>query len=161
MPVLAGCIVRAAKPEDAVAAASLLRESIALLCAADHQNHGETLERWLSNKTPEQFLLWLAEPTSCTVVAEAGSVLCGVGRIHGEGDVRLCYVRVGWQRAGVGSAVLEALEAQAARWGLREVHLTSSIGARSFYERHGYRPSAPPFVAFGVLRSYPYSKPLR
>lgn len=155
-----GLVVRAATAADAAAAAALLRESITRLCVLDHRNDPATLERWLSNKTPEHFLRWLADPSGCLLVASDGSELCGVGSLHEAGELRLCYVRVGWQNVGVGRAVIEALEAKARAQGLAEVFLTSSSVARSFYERLGYRSNGVAFSPFGVLRSYPYSKQL-
>ena len=62
---------------------------------------------------------------------------------------------------GIGRALLEALEAQAKRWGLVEIRLISTAGARPFYERHGYVSTGERSVhGFGVLRDYLYSKPL-
>ena len=48
--------VRAARLEDAEAAAHLLRRSIAELCQADHQDDPERLAGWLANKRPAVFL---------------------------------------------------------------------------------------------------------
>lgn len=51
-----------------------------------------------------------------------------------------------------------ALEAQGRRWGLAEIRLRSTIGARTFYERHGYVSNGTPIPAYGVLVDYPYAK---
>lgn len=160
MPSELPLVVRAAALDDAPEVMALVRESILKLCVLDHQNDGETLGAWLSNKTPEHFARWLADRSGHLVVASSGAERCGVGSIHESGDIRLCYVRVGWQRRGVGRALMEALEAKARSWGLAEVRLSSSSAARPFYEQQAYRANGEALPAFGVLRSYPYVKSL-
>lgn len=44
--------------------------------------------------------------------------------------------------------------------GADETHFTSSSGARSFYEAHGYVSAGEPLKKFGILRGYPYHKVL-
>src|SRR5258706_13800886 len=56
------------------------------------------------------------------VVVEVESVLVGVGLIEITDDIRLCYVRPGRQRSGVGRAMLQALGAQTRNGGLSEIH---------------------------------------
>jgi GNAT superfamily N-acetyltransferase len=153
-------LVRPATAADAPAAAAVLRDSITKLCAADHRNDAATLAQWLADKTPERFLYWLSREDQYTIVAEDGAGTAGVGRLHRSGEVRLCYVRPGVQRRGVGTAILVALEARARTWGIARLVLGSTLGARAFYERHGFRSDGDPTPGFGVSRGYPYAKPL-
>jgi hypothetical protein len=55
---------------------------------------------------------------------------------------------------------MAAKQAEAVRWGLLELRLTSTVNARKLYERHGYEPAWPASAAFGVLLEYPYRKAL-
>jgi hypothetical protein len=55
-------VVRQATLADTERALLVVRQSITQLCVADHRNDAATLERWLANKTPEQFARWLADP---------------------------------------------------------------------------------------------------
>jgi GNAT superfamily N-acetyltransferase len=158
--IVPSCVARPANADDATVAVAVLRESITQLCIADHQNDPATLERWLRNKTNHHFLQWLADERDFVLVAEDESVLCGVGLMQRSGDLRLCYVQPGWQRRGVGSAMLQVLETQAKRWGVDTIRLVSSSGARIFYETHGYLPAGEPVPGFGVLMNYPYMKVL-
>jgi GNAT superfamily N-acetyltransferase len=155
------CLVRVAIADDAPAAVAVLRASITQLCIEDHQNDRPTLERWLRNKTTEQFCQWAADPAKVVLVAEVATVLCGVGAMRTTGDLDLCYVQPGRQRSGVGRALLYACEAQARKWGLKQLQLISTATARSFYERHGYLSVGEASVrGYGVLRDYYYVKAL-
>jgi GNAT superfamily N-acetyltransferase len=156
------CIVRSAIFSDAASAVAVLRESITHLCTADHQNNPATLQRWLRNKTTQNFSQWLLEPDRYFVVAEIGLEVCGVGMVRRNGDLDLCYVQPGKQRLGIGSAMLQALEAQAKNWGLNKLNLISTENARMFYERHGYEFKGEQSVpGYGVVRDYYYAKELR
>lgn len=55
-----------------------------------------------------------------------------------DGGVRAVYVDPDYVGEGVGSALLERLEATAREWGLDSLGLHSSVNARGFYEHHGY-----------------------
>lgn len=152
--------VRAATLEDAGDAIATLRASISKLCAADHQNDPATLARWLSNKTEDVFASWILDLKNYVVVGLAQGELAGVGLIETGGSLRLCYVHPDRQRLGVASLMVAELEAQAQRWGLREIRLTSSANARGFYEHLGYVSAGQPIFEFGVLWDFPYRKGL-
>jgi len=151
-------VVRAATLADAERALDVVRQSITLLCALDHKNEPATLEHWLANKTPEHFARWLAQPDGFLVVAELDGIVRGVGNVVKAGKIQLCYVEPGFERAGLGAAILNALEARAKLWGLPGLTLESSSNAQRFYARHGYQPAGCSAAAFGVLRCYPFKK---
>lgn len=155
------CLVRPAALADAPVAIAVLRSSIAILCFADHSNDPAALERWLRNKTEPSFAKWLADTNNFIVVCEIDAIIRGVGLINASGRVGLCYVEPGFQRRGVGRALLQSLEERAIAWGLSEVSLSSSVGARDFYEREGYVSTGQPEVAFGTVTGYPYAKVVR
>jgi GNAT superfamily N-acetyltransferase len=152
--------VRRAEPKDADAAVALLRRSITELCVADHHGDAETIARWLSNKTRENFLSWLADDDSFCVVAEANDRLLGVGLVHRSGEIRLCYLLPGTQRQGIGKAIYLALEAKAKAWTLPTLSLESTLSARPFYESLGYRATGSAKPGFGLSRCHPYEKAL-
>lgn len=154
------CFVRAATLEDAGNAIAVLRASISELCAADHKKDAATLAKWLGNKTPERFASWINDPKNYVVVGIVEGELKGVGLIEIGGDLRLCYVHPDRQRVGVARLMVAELEAQAQRWGMREIRLTSSANAKGFYERLGYASAGEPIHEFGVLWDFPYRKML-
>ena len=135
--------VRAARPEDAEAAALLLRRSITELCQADHRNDPERLAGWLDNKRPEVFLSWLANPQSTVLVAEREQgQLLGVAACSSSGNITLNYVSPDARFAGVSSALISALEVDLKRRGVRLVNLVSTRTAHTFYLARGYRDVA-------------------
>lgn len=130
--------IRHATPEDAAAVCDVVRRSIAELCAADHHNDQKFVDAWLSNKTPDRLRTWITGETNATFVALADGRICGVAMISRDGELQLCYVAPEVQFPGTGQLLLKAVEQQAVRWNLDEIHLTSTLTAKRFYERHGF-----------------------
>jgi GNAT superfamily N-acetyltransferase len=153
--------VRQAERKDTEAAVGVLRRSITELCTPDHRGDADTIARWLANKTPENFLTWLASSDNFCVVAEANDRLVGVGLLHRSGEIRLCYLAPGAQGQGIGKAIYMALEEKAKAWGLSKLTLDSTLSARSFYERLGYRPAGVAQPGFGISQRHPYEKSLQ
>lgn len=151
--------VRPAVEADTDDALRVLRRSITEMCILDHQNDESTLELWLGNKTPDYFARWLASDAAL-LVAELDGCLRGVGYVTPAGKIHLCYVEPGYERQGLGAAIVAALEQQARDWGLKRLELESSQGAREFYARLGYRPYACSSLGFGKVRCYPFEKVL-
>ena len=87
----AGIAVRQARPDDAEAAASVLRASIADLCVADHGNDPEIVGRWLANKTPRDVRRLIEAPGRLYVAERYGRIV-SVGAAASSGQVTLNYV---------------------------------------------------------------------
>ncbi len=153
-------VTRWARLEDADAAVAMLRDSITTLCTADHHDDPVTLEEWLRNKTTERFARWIQDEDNRLVVADADATIVGIALLHKSGEIRLCYVRPGFERRGVGRSMLATLETQAREWGISRLRLRSSATGRSFYERSGYVPVGEPTPGFGISRCFPYEKVL-
>jgi GNAT superfamily N-acetyltransferase len=154
-------VVRRAGESDAVEAIEVVRRSISQLCVADHRNDEATLAAWLANKTPRDFLAWLANTDNFCIVAQSDSRLSGVGVLNRKGEILLFYLEPGAQRQGIGKKIHAALENQARQWGLASLHLESTALARPFYEALGYRPTGPAAARFGVMQTFPYAKQLK
>jgi GNAT superfamily N-acetyltransferase len=153
--------VRKAEPKDAEAAVEVVRRSITELCVADHHGDPGTVAKWLSNKTVQNFVSWLADEDNFCVIAETRGRLLGVGLLHRSGEIKLFYLAPNAQLQGMGKAIHLALEEKAREWELPELTLESTDLARPFYERLGYRPAGAVKARFGVLHSYPYGKTLQ
>ena len=67
-----------------------------------------------------------------------------VGTIALGGDrLRSLFVEPGLQQTGIGARLVAHLEAHALKVGVTELKLSSSLTARGFYERLGYRMVQP------------------
>jgi ribosomal-protein-alanine N-acetyltransferase len=88
------------------------------------------------------FIAW---PHSCTLVAEhenepIGFVTASLVKSN-TGHISTLDVLPAWQRQGVGSQLLAAIEEWLWKRGAKRVLLETSVGtegAREFYERYGY-----------------------
>jgi ribosomal-protein-alanine N-acetyltransferase len=96
--------------------------------------------------TAEQFRSELAgvPQTRWYVVAEKAGDVVGYAGLFNSGDtadVQTLAVIPGWQRQGVGTALLDALVAEARRRGAHELLLDvreDNAPALAFYARHGF-----------------------
>jgi GNAT superfamily N-acetyltransferase len=149
--------VRPAEPRDSNAAALVLQRSIRELCGPDYGNDNALLDYWCANKTPDQVIAWIADPSLETLVAERDGEVVGVGQLSASGDLTLCYVRPDVQESGVGTLLLSSLEKAAADRGVDRITLTSTSTAYAFYRRHGYRVNGAQH-SLGAGITYPMEK---
>jgi GNAT superfamily N-acetyltransferase len=152
--------IRDATAEDAQSACQVMRRSIAELCVADHRNDQSFLTLWLSNKTPEIFRSWIAQPNNSILVAVEGGSILAVGSVTDAGEITLNYVSPDARFRGVSRALLGALEARAVERGNVRCTLTSTETARRFYHAAGYIEGCPATSDFGTSSGYPMSKVL-
>jgi predicted GNAT family acetyltransferase len=152
--------IRDAVAEDADAACSVLRRSIAELCIADHRNNPEILQAWLANKQPDIVAGWIARPDNSLMVAVEDGAIVAVGSTTDAGEIQLNYVSPDTRFRGVSRALLAALEDRALERGNSKCHLISTETARRFYLAAGYAEDGRPQGKFGTTSSYPMSKRL-
>ena len=92
-----------------------------------------------------------------------GKVLA-VGRLHDSGDhtaqIRYMAVDTACQRQGLGSRILEQLEAAAAAAGYDRIVLHARELAVPFYLSRGYRIIEPSHRLFGTIQHYRMSRRL-
>ncbi|MGI9476299.1 MAG: GNAT family N-acetyltransferase [Hyphomicrobiaceae bacterium] len=130
--------IRRATLEDAEAACGVIRRSIADLCELDHHGDPTTIERWLANKTPENVATWIGAAGNIVLVAIDGGAILGVAAMTSIGHVTLNYVSPDHRFRGVSKALLESLEGEAIKLGLRQLSLHSTKTARRFYRAAGF-----------------------
>lgn len=83
------------------------------------------------------------------IVAERGSEIVATGSIVGN-EITGVFVKYGLQGNGIGSIVMDELEAWATREGRRHVTLSISLPSRSFYEKRGYGISETARIDMGI-----------
>ena len=136
--------IREARAADAAAACEVLRRSIVELCEAGHHNDRALLQGWLANKTPENVVAWICDPSSIFLVAVDGAAIIGVASMSKGGCILLNYVSPEARFKGVSKALLRALERKAMEFGLTQCRLESTNTARHFYRMAGYREQSDP-----------------
>ncbi len=126
-------VLRPATSDDALAAAEVLIRSRA-----------EFLPFAPSAHPPDDVRAWVADrlvPTGDVTVAEHQGEVVGVlatSRLDGVAWIDQLYVRPGWVGRGVGTKMLEHAHRHLPR-PIRLYTFQANVGARRFYERHGYQ----------------------
>lgn len=145
--------IRPASGDDIGTMAAMIERAIRLANAADYDP--ETIERICANFTPDRIAGKMAErDVFCALKdgALVGTVSLGKGKLHSM------FVDPGLHRRGIGALLVRHLERHAARQGLTELRLSSSLTARGFYARLGYVELA--FEPHPDGSTYLMSKPL-
>lgn len=93
-----------------------------------------------------------SDPLCVHVIARdsASRDAIGTARMSAEGKIGRMAVLSKWRRAGVGSAMLQALLDQARERRLSQVHLNSQVDAVDFYRQHGFERTGEIFVEAGI-----------
>ena len=73
-----------------------------------------------------------------TIIAEINGMIVGFGDITSQGYLDRLYVHKDFQRQGVATAIVNALEQQAFLMGAFEIFTHSSITAQPFFQNRGY-----------------------
>jgi putative acetyltransferase len=134
--------LRPGTPEDALAILEAHRDSVRGT-AVGHYSH-ETIEAWAplvaSPERVEGFARTMASGEERVVVAvDASGKVLGFGSIVPRNDeLRALYVRSAYGRNGIGRALLQRLEMLARKAGVKELSMTASINAESFYNANGF-----------------------
>jgi putative acetyltransferase len=153
--------VRLATRDDADGACVAVRRSITEICGPDYGHEEKVMSDWLANKTPDILRTWIESPDSyCVVAVLPSSEIVGFGQVNRSGCVELCYVAPAGLHQGYGRAMLQAMERQGVQWGLETLHLHSSLTAKSFYERNGYRLKGEAKMFGSTLGDFPMAKKL-
>ena len=84
-----------------------------------------------------------AQMTGPTWVAEIAGTIVGVAGLEPDGRIDLMYVDANHEGRGVASALLHAIEAAAREKRVARLFAEASLTARPFFERRGFRESAP------------------
>jgi predicted GNAT family N-acyltransferase len=87
---------------------------------------------------------------SCHVVALAGGIPIGTGRLLPDGHIGRMAVLRKWRGQGAGSALLAALIDAARGRGLSRVMLNAQTRALAFYLRHGFCAQGEEFLDAGI-----------
>lgn len=94
-----------------------------------------------------------ADATSAHVLAELGDQVVGTGRLVFDNEgARIGRISVlpDFRHRGIGSQLVSALEAEAAKRGFAEVTLHAQTHVQELYDKNGYSVSGPSFREAGI-----------
>lgn len=137
--------IRLATPDDAPAICAV---HVASIEAFGPMGYDQTqVNAWARDRHPDDYDL--TDDSSDVLVATDGDDILAFGRLRTDpgthlaatvdGEVTAVYVHPDVGRQGVGTAMLRVLEGIARQDGLDSLGLWSSLNAKGFYRRHGYR----------------------
>jgi GNAT superfamily N-acetyltransferase len=126
--------IRPAQIEDAAALHELHTASVRAICSTCYAP--ETIDGWLLNRNPEGYFPPILRGE--IFIAEQGAQIVGFGEAV-PGTVIAIYVHPSAVGRGIGSALLAQALAVASHGHNGPVRLESTLNARSFYERFGFR----------------------
>ena len=149
--------IRRATRADLQAITGLFQQAVLKATASDYDYHqrrawavrGDNPERWKTKVDTLHFLL-----------AEQRKQLVGFGGIDTRGYLDLLYVHYNYQRKGIATCLLDALEAWARQQVLTMITTDASLTARPFFEHQGYRATKEQQKALGdvILVNYRMEK---
>lgn len=90
------------------------------------------------------------DPLSWHAAALRDGQVVGAGRLLPDGHIGRMAVRADWRGQGIGTALLQALMAEAARRGMRRLALSAQTHAVDFYARFGFVPEGPEYQEAGL-----------
>jgi putative acetyltransferase len=127
-------VIRDAGPEDVAAISALVQHTVRISNGRDYPP--QAIELIVANFAPDKVGQRMAERD--VFVCQAGDRIVGTIALGGD-RLRSLFVEPGLQQAGIGARLVAHLEAHARKAGVGELKLSSSLTARGFYERLGYR----------------------
>jgi len=128
--------LRAYRDSDLEALITLFRESVRRVARRDYTQ--AQVEAWAPGDVDRAE--WARRrAASETLIAERDGAILGFAGLAADGLVDMMYVHADQQRRGIAGALLRRIEESARARGLARLHADSSITARPFFERHGFR----------------------
>ena len=99
------------------------------------------------------------------MVCDNSNQVIGVGRLHlnspKQAQIRFMAVETEYQREGIGSKLLLALEEKAKALGAEEIIFEARANIAGFYKRFGYKTIAQGNTLFGSIYHYKMSKNIK
>lgn len=151
--------MRPYSPGDAQSLLALFRDTIRRVNARDYAP--DQIAAWSSDAIDPNN--WAARFSGrYVVVAELARRAVGFAELGPNGHIDRFFVAADHQGRGIGRMLMSTIETEARRLGLDRLDLDSSITARAFFERQGFRVVKPQMASCrGVeLANFHMEKPL-
>lgn len=127
--------IRRSRLSDAPALARLARSTIRSINALDHAE--EIIDAWAKGNTAKAYRAM--EKERIRFVAVEKNRVVGFTDMLKDGELMSLYVDKDFLRKGIGRRLLTHIEFVARRMRIKRMYCQSSVNAKAFYEKHGYR----------------------
>lgn len=127
-------VIRGATVDDAPAISALVQLTVRISNGRDYPP--QAIDLIVANFAPDKVGQRMAERD--VFVCQRSDHIVGTIALGGD-RLRSLFVEPGLQQTGIGARLVAHLEAHARTAGVSELKLSSSLTARGFYERLGYR----------------------
>lgn len=139
--------IRPYRPDDLDVMIAIFLGSVRQIAARDY-NEGQ-IDAWARVERDKWAVKRLSRPTWIAVI---GDEPVGFTDLEPDGRVDMMYVHAAHQRKGIGTALLNKVEAAAAGLDLARIFTAASITARAFFESQGFHVVRPQLVQRGGQR---------
>lgn len=127
--------IRKATKEDAGKISNLKRKTFERVNSRDYPK--KFVKEWIKKQTPKHILEHINNSKVFCFVE--GDKLLGVVRLYDNNVIGSLYVKWNSSGKGYGRKLMDFIETYAKRQGIKKVVLYSTITARKFYEKLGYK----------------------
>ncbi len=152
-------MIRPALISDLPAIRRLFRDTILAINIRDYTE--QQVAGWAANWRNEE--RW-NERLVCDyfIVAERNNTITGFAALEANGHFKFLFVHKDYQRQGIATELVEAIELHARKIGLETLDSNVSITARPFMEKHGYTFMKKQETAYpeGVYINFRMEKPI-
>ena len=128
--------IREYRAADIPIVAQLYYDTVIHVNAGDYTP--EQIEAWSPGVWPDSFWRERFQRAHKVFIAEIEDEVAGFSEFHADGHVDTFYVHYRRQGEGIGTALMTAIEAEAARTGAAKLYLEASITARPFFAKMGF-----------------------
>ncbi len=127
--------IRKFRVEDSAQVARMHRDTIRIVNSRDYPK--DQIEVWSKRSTAERFRK--SKHSILRFVAVEKDKIIGFSDYNNSGELTGLYIHKSYQGKGVGKKLLKKIETSAIKKGLKELYLYSTITARDFYKKNGYK----------------------
>lgn len=132
-------VLRKIQQNDIEKCISLFQQTVHSVNQKDYTQ--EQLNAWaplVEPKLIDNYLYWETLLKNIAYIAESNHELIGFGDITHEGYLDRLFIHKDFQRLGIATLIVETLENEAIKQGIKEITTHASITAKPFFEKMGF-----------------------
>jgi putative acetyltransferase len=137
--------IRKFRPEDAAELARMHKATVKGINAKDYND--KQIEAWTCRLSAKNLRKSLSK-TTCYVAVEKGKLI-GYSDLTSKGEIIRLYVHKDFQGKGAGKKLMDKIEGVARKKSMKKIYFHSTITAKEFYKRQGFRAVRKKKIKFG------------